>query len=172
MPSVIDKMKSEEGGAKKVYRKMVCTDQMDGNIQGIANPRNTKQVKNVQQKNTEGSMLSRDDLYNLIQLSSYLDGFVKHVTLYPDLVCIINLPEVITQFNQLNQDLLDIKSVALDLSLESTYIARSISSSDESVVTVFIFSVIDRREPGWGCRSAGCENHPVSCIRRESAAVL
>jgi hypothetical protein len=26
MPSVIDKMKSEEGGAKKVYRKMVCTD--------------------------------------------------------------------------------------------------------------------------------------------------
>ena len=50
MPSVIDKMKSEEGRAKKVYRKMVCTDQMDGNIQGIANLRNTKQVKNVQQK--------------------------------------------------------------------------------------------------------------------------
>jgi hypothetical protein len=44
-------------------------------------------------------MLSRDDLYNLIQLSSHLDGFVKHVTLYPDLVCIINLPEVIIQFN-------------------------------------------------------------------------
>jgi hypothetical protein len=81
MPSVIDKMKSEEGGAKKVYRKMVCTDQVDGNIQGIANPRNTKQVKNVQQKKTEGSMLSRDDLYNLIQLTSHLDGFVKHYIL-------------------------------------------------------------------------------------------
>jgi hypothetical protein len=53
MPSVIDKMKSEEGGAKKVYRKMVCTDQVDGNIQGIANPRNTKQVKKVQQKKTQ-----------------------------------------------------------------------------------------------------------------------
>jgi hypothetical protein len=51
-------------------------------------------------------MLSRDDLYNLIQLSSHLDGFVKHVTLYPDLVCIISLPEVMTQFNQL----VDIKS--------------------------------------------------------------
>ena len=50
MPSVIDKMKSEEGGEKKVYRKMVCTDQGDGNMQRIANPRNTKQVKNVQQK--------------------------------------------------------------------------------------------------------------------------
>jgi hypothetical protein len=96
MSSVIDKMKSEEGGANKVYRKMICTDQVDGNMQGIANPRNTKQVKNVQQKKKEDSMLSRDDLYNLIQLSSHLNGFVKHVTLYPDLVCIINLPEVIT----------------------------------------------------------------------------
>ncbi len=48
------------------------------------------------------------------------------------------LNEQITQFNQLNQDLLDIKSVALDLSLESTYIARSISSSDESVITATV----------------------------------
>ena len=50
MPSVIDKIKSEEGGEKKVYRKMVYTDQVDGNMQSIANPRNTKQVKYVQQK--------------------------------------------------------------------------------------------------------------------------
>ena len=42
MPTVIDKMKAEEGSEKKVYRKMVCTDQVDGNMQGIANPRNTK----------------------------------------------------------------------------------------------------------------------------------
>ena len=52
MPSVIHQIKSEEGGAKKVYRKMVCTDQVDGNMQGITNPRNTKQVKDVQQKKT------------------------------------------------------------------------------------------------------------------------
>ena len=97
---------------------MVCIDQVDGNMQGIANPRNTKQVKNVQQKKKEGSMLSRDDLYNLIQLSSHLDGFVKHVTLYPDLVCIISLPEVITQFNQL----VDVKSTEqLFLSYDTTF---------------------------------------------------
>jgi hypothetical protein len=35
---------------------------VDGNMQGIANLRNTKQVENVQQKKTEDSMLSRDDL--------------------------------------------------------------------------------------------------------------
>ena len=103
---------------KRVYRKMVYTDQVDGNMQGIANPRNTKQVKYVQQKKTEDSILSRDDLYNLIQLSSHLDGFVKHVTLYPDLVCIINLPEVITQFNQL----VDVKSTEqLFLSCDTTF---------------------------------------------------
>ena len=62
---------------------------INGNMQGIANPRNTKQVKNVQQIKKEGSMLSRDDLYNLIQLSSHLDGFVKHVTLYPDLFVLL-----------------------------------------------------------------------------------
>ena len=72
----------------------------------LTNPRNTKQIKNVQQKKTEGSMLNRDDLYNLIQLSSHPDGFVKHVKLYPDLVCIVSLPEMITQFNQL----VDVKS--------------------------------------------------------------
>ena len=48
------------------------------------------------------------------------------------------LDQQITQFNQINQDLLDIKSVALDLSLQSTYIARSITSSDESVVTASV----------------------------------
>lgn len=48
------------------------------------------------------------------------------------------LNEQITQFNQLNQDLLDIKSVALDLSLESPYIARTITVSNESVVTATV----------------------------------
>ena len=69
-------------------------------------------------KKKEGSMLSRDDLYNLIQLSSHLDGFVRHVTLYPDLACIISLPEVITQFNQL----VDVKSTEqLFLSYDTTF---------------------------------------------------
>ena len=45
--------------------------------------------------------MSRDDLYNLFQLSSHLNGFVKQVTLYPDLVTIVSLPEIITQLNQL-----------------------------------------------------------------------
>ena len=63
-------------------------------------------------------MLSRDDVYNLIQLSSHLDWFVKHVTLYPDLVCFISLPEVITQFNQL----VDVKSTEqLFISYDTTF---------------------------------------------------
>ena len=55
------------------------------------------------------------------------------------------LDQQVAEFNQINQDLLDIKSVALDLSLESTYIARSITSSDETVVTA---TVVDGANTG------------------------
>ncbi|CAC5417469.1 unnamed protein product [Mytilus coruscus] len=46
MLSVIDKVKDRVGSddAKQVYRSMVCTEQEDGNMQGVANPRNNKQV--------------------------------------------------------------------------------------------------------------------------------
>lgn len=88
MPSVIDKIKNVDGGAKKVYRKMICSKVVDCNMQGVANPRNGKQVKNALHKKRTDQLLSRDDLYNLFQLSSHLDGFVRNVTLYPDLVAI------------------------------------------------------------------------------------
>ncbi|CAG2246623.1 unnamed protein product [Mytilus edulis] len=96
MPSVIDKVKDHVGseGAKKLYRTMVCSEQVEGNMQGVANPRNSK------------------------QLSSHLDGFVKQLTLYPDLVAVVSLPEIITQFNQL----LDVKSdEQLYLSYDTTF---------------------------------------------------
>ncbi|CAC5396076.1 unnamed protein product [Mytilus coruscus] len=97
MPSVIDKVKDYVGseGAKKVYRTMVSTEQVDGNMQGVANPRNSKQVKNAPQKRRGDQLLSRDNLYNFFQLSSHLDGFVKQLTLYPDLVAVVSLPEIV-----------------------------------------------------------------------------
>jgi hypothetical protein len=70
-------MKSEAGGAKNVYRKMVCTDQVDGNMQGIANPRNTKQVKNVQQKKKEGTCSMIADLMKLKKCSWTLPNFLS-----------------------------------------------------------------------------------------------
>ncbi|CAG2237568.1 unnamed protein product [Mytilus edulis] len=52
------------------------------------------------------------------KLSSHLDGFVKQLTLYPDLVAVVSLPEIITQFNQL----LDVKSdEQLYLSYDTTF---------------------------------------------------
>lgn len=87
-------------------------------MQGVANPRNSKQVKNALQKRRGDQLLSRDDLYNFFQLSSHLDGFVKQLTLYPDLVAVVSLPEIITQFNQL----LDVKSdEQLYLSYDTTF---------------------------------------------------
>ena len=48
------------------------------------------------------------------------------------------LNEQITQFNQLHQDLLAIKSVALDLGMETTYIGRTVSVSKEDVFSASI----------------------------------
>ena len=39
-------------------------------------------------------------------LANHLDGFVKHITVYPDLVAIFSLPEILQQFNQM----LEVKS--------------------------------------------------------------
>ncbi len=44
------------------------------------------------------------------------------------------LKEQVNQFTELNGDLLDIKSIALSLSLESSYIGRSINNSNESAL--------------------------------------
>ncbi len=44
----------------------------------------------------------------------------------------------LTAFDQLNQDLLTIKSHALNLSLQSTFIARNVSSSDDTVISASV----------------------------------
>ena len=117
MPSVLDRVKSETGGPRKVYKKLV-TENIDPERQGVANPRNTKQVKNVQSKTRAESRLGRDDIYNLVLLANHLDGFVKHITVYPDLVAIFSLPEILQQFNQL----LEVKSYEqIFLSYDTTF---------------------------------------------------
>ena len=49
---------------------------MDGSHQAVANPRNTKQVENIQSKKREKQSLSKDDIYNLVLLAYQLDMVV------------------------------------------------------------------------------------------------
>ena len=56
MPSVLEKETDMSGGPKQVYINLVCTDIVDNELQmqGVANPRNTRQIKYVQGKVREG----------------------------------------------------------------------------------------------------------------------
>lgn len=71
MPSVIDKVKEhvDSEDAKKLYRTIVCSEQVEGNMQCVANPRNSKQVKNTLQKRRGDHILSSDDLNIFFQIS-------------------------------------------------------------------------------------------------------
>ena len=50
IPSVVEEIKCKKGDPHKVYKKMICTNVIEGSHQAVANPRNTKQVKNILNK--------------------------------------------------------------------------------------------------------------------------
>lgn len=86
-----------------VYRKLSSKADIEGEHHGILNPRNLRQVINHQALSREKGKLSKDDIYNLIQLAHHLDGFVAEITVYPDLLTIFALPEIMDTFIELLQ---------------------------------------------------------------------
>jgi hypothetical protein len=50
--------------------------------------------------------LSKDDIYNLIELAYHLNGTVISVDLFPNMCCVVGLPEILQDFN----DLLELSS--------------------------------------------------------------
>ena len=66
-------------------------------------PRNPKQITNLQQKERQKSRLTHDGLYNLHELAYDLNGFVKVMTTYPDLVIICGLTELINELDMVLQ---------------------------------------------------------------------
>ena len=68
--------------------------------QGILNARNLKQVQNAKANVTKSKRLSRDDLYNALELSYHLEGFTHQIDIYPDLVVIVGLKEMLLELNK------------------------------------------------------------------------
>ena len=69
-PSVMNEIKQsvKHNSAGNVYKKMVV--QCDSaEAQGVLNPRNLSQIKNISKNQKAKKRISRDDLYNLIQLA-------------------------------------------------------------------------------------------------------
>lgn len=66
-------------------------------------PRDLRQVKNVQYNQRQKSRLTHDAIYNLHELAYDLNGFVKLITTYPDLVVICGLDKLIKELDLILQ---------------------------------------------------------------------
>ena len=101
-PSIMKAMKEAVENEKPghVYKKMV-TPNVSVAQQGILNPRNRRQLTNMRQRVQENKRLSKYDVYNLLQLAYHLPETVWKIDLYPDLVSVVGVKEVMDELNQL-----------------------------------------------------------------------
>ncbi len=87
-------------------------------LQSMYMPRNLRQIKNIQYKARQKCRLTHDAIYNLHEIAYDLDGFVKVITTYPDLVIICGLDKLIHEFELILQ--IDSKCPQL-LSYDTTF---------------------------------------------------
>ena len=84
----------------KIYKDMVTANTIPTQ-QGILNPRNTRQVTNMRHSVSAAKRLSKDDIYNLIQLAYHMPETIWKVELYPDLACVVGVKELMDELNVL-----------------------------------------------------------------------
>jgi hypothetical protein len=72
----------------------------------VSQSRNTKQVKNILSQEKYEKALSKDYIYNLVLLAYQLNGFISEILVYPDLLAVVALPEIIETF----KDIIELKS--------------------------------------------------------------
>ena len=89
--------------ANVVYKQKVSQASITGNQVPTVLPRNLKQLQNLRFKHLSESRLSRDDLYNLHEITYDIDGFVHKIITYPDLICICALGTVLNEAHKVLQ---------------------------------------------------------------------
>ena len=74
---------------------------LPGEYQCVLNPRN----QNHQAISKSCHQLSKDDIYNMIQLAYHLEGLVSeiHVTVLSDMTTVSALPEIVKTFTEILQ---------------------------------------------------------------------
>ena len=99
-PSVLAKNDDLGDLPGNVYKSSVARNNCPPKYQPILQPRNLKQIKNVQQGKRQKWRLSHDLLYNLHELAYDLSGFVHTIRTYPDLIIVCGLHTLSTELNQ------------------------------------------------------------------------
>ena len=102
LPSILRQMEKQTHTKNPMdtYREMTTT-KTTGAYQGVSNPRNIYQVSNVASKSRQKEKIGQDQIYNVVQLGYHIDDFVKELTVFPDLCCVIGLDDVLTEFNKI-----------------------------------------------------------------------
>lgn len=102
MPSVLSKTKERPAYNKpqEIYRSMVLENKVDGKYQGVLNPRNAEQIRNVQRQGNKTKKLSHNEIYNTLKLAFHLDDYVHQLTVYPDLQCFVANKELLMELNK------------------------------------------------------------------------
>ena len=100
-----------------VYKEEVGQANTTGSQAPTALPRNLKQLQNVRFKHLKQLRLSRDDLYNLHEISYDTDGFVHKIITFPNLTCICGLSSILKEANKV----LQLKDPGQLLSYDTTF---------------------------------------------------
>jgi hypothetical protein len=102
-PSVLKSLSGKNDLPSAMYKKAIATNDCGGDHQPVLNPRNSKQIANMQFKERQQFRLTHDALYNLHEVAYDLNGFVAKITTYPDLVLICGLQTMTKELDNLIQ---------------------------------------------------------------------
>ena len=102
-PSVLKKLATVADLPSNVYKEVVANNNYPPELQPALLPRNSAQIANLQQRERQKLRLTHDALYNAHELAYDMDGFVKTMTTYPDLILICGLTELTNELNLLLQ---------------------------------------------------------------------
>lgn len=102
---------------QELYRsKLLDGNKVSGKHQGVLNPRNAKQIRNIQANMNKARKLAHDEIFNTLQLAYPLDNFVHQFSIFPDLQCFVANKELLQELNKI----LQVKSDDISLLLYDT----------------------------------------------------
>lgn len=101
-PSVLNSLRKSTDFPGNVYKKAIASSNAQS-FDLTRNPRNTKQISNLQQSERQKSRLTHDALYNLHELAYDISPFVITIKTFPDVLVVCGHSSLAEELNSLLQ---------------------------------------------------------------------
>ena len=89
------------GNVAKTYAKEQAGDHVAAAHQGILNPRNSEQVRNIVKSEKRKFKVSHDEMFSTVQVAHQLNDYVHECNYYPDLKIVAGSKEILDELNDL-----------------------------------------------------------------------